>query len=141
MRKFLLLLVLSIFSIVYTQDSKNENTSIIFKEIKGDTSFVLSSFKFKVQWDSKLSYSKNIGYYGGIKKLIIYNSNKTINSFLNIEDVTGLNEIVFRFYDYNSDGYLDFAIPLASGKSTWLKYYLYDAEKLKFYHNKEWDYK
>ncbi|MDE0536943.1 hypothetical protein, partial [Tenacibaculum sp. L6] len=112
-----------------------------YKSVRSDTSFVVSGFKFIINWDSKLTYSENIGYYGGIKHLKIYKNQKLINKFSNIEDVTGLDEIIFRFYDYNNDGYMDFTVPLSSGKSIWLKYYFFDSKTTQFYHDKNWDYK
>lgn len=140
MKRLLKLIFILFISVMYSQEEVSKNLTLVFKKIKSDTCFVVMDFKFEVNWNSKLSYSENIGYYGGIEKIKIYKFNKLINQYSNIEDVTGLSAIIFRFYDYNQDSYLDFSLPLASGKKIWLKYYFFNTKTHKFRHVKELDY-
>ena len=70
----------------------------------------------------------------------IYYKNQLINSFSNIEDVIALGEVYMHICDYNMDDYLDFSIPIASGKTTWRGYYLYNPLLNQFENRKEWDY-
>lgn len=118
-----------------------KDKDIVFKSVNKSQIFKVNNFKFIVTWDKKLSYSSNLkSHYGGVKELQIYREGKCINSFKNLEDPTALDRIVFRFYDYNLDGFIDFAIPIDSGNTTWLKYYLYDSKTKTYNHKKEWDY-
>lgn len=102
--------------------------------------FKVDKFAFEVTWDSKQNYSTNIGYYGGIKTLKIYTNNQLLNTIENIEDAIALGEIYLNFYDFNFDGYLDFSVPIDSGKSISRKYYLFNKEMNQFKYYKEWDY-
>jgi hypothetical protein len=102
--------------------------------------FNIDSFRFDIEWDKKLNYSDNIGYYGGIKLLKIYKDKHLIYSIKNIEDVIALGKIYFDFYDYNMDGFMDFSFPISQGKSQWRKYFLYDNSSNTFKSFKEWDY-
>lgn len=102
--------------------------------------FKIDDYLFDVVWDNKMSYSENIGYYGGIKSLKIYKDNKLINKFENIEDGIALGKIYFNFYDYNFDGYIDFSLPIDAGKTVWRKYFLFDKAQQKFKHITDWDY-
>ena len=113
---------------------------IIILNMNDTKAYHIENLKFNVTWDSKLSYSDNIGYYGGIKELHIYKSNKKIQSLFDIEDTIALGDLNFRFYDYNLDGYLDFSIPLNCGRSCWERYYLYNPTSEVFEHKKDWDY-
>lgn len=113
---------------------------VIMINMNDTKAYYIEDFKFNVTWDSKFSCSDNIGYYGGIKELRVYKSNKKIQSLYDIEDTIALGDINFRFYDYNLDGYLDFSIPLGCGKSCWEKYYLYNPKSGVFEHKKDWDY-
>ena len=45
---------------------------IIILNMNDTKAYHIENLKFNVTWDSKLSYSDNIGYYGGIKELHIY---------------------------------------------------------------------
>jgi hypothetical protein len=100
----------------------------------------IKNFTFNVTWNNKLSYSENIGYYGGIKKLIINKGNKQLQIINNIEDAVALGNIYFSFYDYNFDGYIDFSIPIDCGKNCWYKYYIFNPKSNKFEHKKSWNY-
>ncbi|SDS51078.1 hypothetical protein SAMN05216503_3293 [Polaribacter sp. KT25b] len=117
-----------------------KDKDIVFKTVNKSQIFKVNNFKFNVTWDKKLSYSNNLGSYGGIKELKIYKGNKLVNVFKNIEDPNALNQIVFRFFDYNLDGYIDFSVQIDSGKSTWEKYYLYNPTENKYEHIETWDY-
>mgnify|MGYP000114916569 CR=1 FL=1 len=97
----------------------------------------IQNFTLDIIWDTELSYSENIGYYGGIKKLTIYKGNKVIQVINNIEDNIALGNILFNFYDYNLDGHIDFTLPI---NSRWLTYYIFNQQTNKFEHKKEWDY-
>ncbi|ARV15785.1 XAC2610-related protein [Polaribacter sp. SA4-12] len=118
-----------------------KDKDIVFKTVNKSQIFKVNNFKFIVTWDKKLSYSSNFeSHYGGIEELQIYKDGQCMNSFKNMEDPTALDRIVFRFYDYNLDGYIDFTVPIDSGKNTWEKYYLYNPTKNKYEHIETWDY-
>jgi|TARA_B110000091_G_scaffold12237_2_gene11826 hypothetical protein len=118
-----------------------KDKDIVFKSVNKSQIFKVNNFKFIVTWDKKLSYSSNFeSHYGGIKELKIYKGNKLLNVFKDIDDPNALNQIVFRFYDYNLDGYIDFSVPIDSGKNTWEKYYLYNPTENKYEHITTWDY-
>lgn len=146
MKKILLLLSIYICSIGYSQNFNStdwENLKYDSQEhftVTKTEKFEIDSFLFDVVWDSKLYYSENIGYYGGIKILKIYKNNQLLDTIKNIEDGIALGEIYFNFYDYNLDGYLDFTIPITCGKICWLKYYIFNPQKKKYEHLKDWDY-
>ena len=116
---------------------EDENTRIL--EISKTQTSKYKNLIFIVVWDEKLSYSDNIGYYGSIKKLKIYNHGKLINTLLNIEDGIALGTIRLEVYDYNFDGHLDFIIPINCGKICWEAYYLFDSKTNKFAHCESWD--
>ena len=132
--------------LLFSQDIRDVNWTSFEKEdvqfiyLNKTSDFTVDKYLFKVIWDDKLSYSENIGFYGGVKSLKIVKGTKVLNDIKNIEDVIALNRVVFRFYDFNFDGYIDFALPISGGKRTWLKYYFYDSSIKKFKHNKNWDY-
>lgn len=142
MFKKLFLLVLLIPLILYPQ--KNENDWVPFSNelietisISKQDIFEIKDFKFEIIWDSKLSFSENIGYYGGIRKLIIYKENNKIQEINNIEDNIALGTINLSLYDYNFDGYLDFTIPI---NSRWLMYFIFNPQINQFEHREDWDY-
>lgn len=117
---------------------KNEpTTQLVFTS---STTKHVKDYTFKVKWDDKLSYSKNLGHYGGIAELKIYKNNQYLQRIQNIEDGIALGEIRFTFYDYNMDGHIDFTVPITCGKSCYDAYYLYNPQTEKFEHQKDWDY-
>lgn len=77
----------------------------------------VDGFPLEAIWDKKLSYSDNLGHYGGISKLKIFKNGKHLQTLENIEDGLALGQLYLTFYDYNMDGYLDFSIPIDCGKS------------------------
>lgn len=111
-----------------------------FTVTKETQKFSIDEFRFEIIWDEKLSYSSNIGYYGGIKSLKIYKNNQLLNTFENIEDILALEEINFNFYDFNFDGYMDISLPIDAGKEIWYQYFLFDKTQNKFIHLNDWDY-
>jgi len=136
--------ILIIFSLIAGLSSYSQNywslfsdETIISNDVNQSKTFEIDCYKFKVIWNKKLSHSDNIGYYGGIETLTIYNNNKEIQTIKKIEDEIALGTIVFNFYDYNLDGHLDFTIPI---NSNWDGYYIYNPLIDKFEHQKEWDY-
>ncbi|WP_233883015.1 XAC2610-related protein [Tenacibaculum piscium] len=138
--KYLLMLLL-FSSTLNAQLTDFEKEAIIYKSIKNNETFKIKQFNFVITWDEKLSYSSNLErHYGGIKLLEIYEKDKHLTSFQNIEDPTALDEIVIRFYDYNLDGFIDFSLPISVGGSSWLRYYIYNPTTKKYLHEKEWDY-
>ncbi|MFD0762718.1 hypothetical protein ACFQZW_11555 [Lutibacter aestuarii] len=78
--------------------------------------FSIDRYNFEMNWNEQLSYSDNIGYYGGIEEMRIYDDNHLITKIVDIEDIVALGEIYFEFYDYNFDGYIDFSYPISQGK-------------------------
>ena len=143
MRNILLTYFIIQSSVVFSQNndwqefSREEKTTININRTK---IYEFANFSFDVVWDSNLSYSENIGYYGGIKKLGIYKNDKKLQTINDIEDSIALGNISFVLYDYNFDGYLDFTIPLDCGKTCWVKYYLYNPISNEFEHREDWDY-
>lgn len=102
--------------------------------------FSVDGFTFKITWDDKLSYSANLGYYGGVKKMEVFLKEKHIQTLYDIEDGVGLGDIQMCFADYNMDDTIDFTIPIRCGKSCYSSYYLFDDQKQEFTHYKDWDY-
>ena len=100
----------------------------------------VGDLSFQAIWNSKLSFSDNIGYYGGIAELRIFKNKKHLQTIKNIEDGIALGNINFEVYDYNMDGYLDFTVPIDFGGSCNYAYYLYNPKTTKFEHRKQWDY-
>lgn len=133
--------------VLHSQINKQNNwQELLYKDQKHFTvtaktqKFKLDKYTFETTWDSKQNYSNNIGYYGGIKTLKIYKDNKLLNTISKIEDAIALGEIYFEFYDYNFDGYIDFSVPIDSGKGVSRKFYLYNKELNQFKYYKDWDY-
>jgi hypothetical protein len=146
MNKILIILIILFNTISYSQTFKGRNwKDFNYDDAKHFTvtkteKFTINKLLFNVVWGNNIFYDKNIGYYGGIKSLKIYNGKKLLNSFENIEDFIGLGEIYFEFNDYNFDGYLDFSYPIYQGAHTWRTYYLYNNKAYKFINYKNWDY-
>lgn len=141
--KELILLLLLLPNIILAQKSNWVDFSkekIVTLEINKTKTYKIYDFAFNVVWNEKLSFSENIGYYGGIKTLIINKGKNQLQTINTIEDKVGLGNIYFSFYDYNFDGYIDFSIPIDCGKNCWEKYYLFNPKSNKFEHKKDWDY-
>lgn len=145
--KKMLILFLSLNGLeFYSQNFKNSNWVELLDKDKTSVTvtaktqnFKVGKFEFEPIWDSKQNYSENIGYYGGIKTMKIYKDNKFLNTISKIEDALALGEIYFEFYDYNFDGYIDFSVPIDSGKSVSRMYYLFNKELNQFKYYKSWD--
>ena len=142
MKLIVLFLFLLITSFNYSQDNKKNwlifsDELIVTIEVDKTDTYKINDLNLDVIWDSKLSYSDNIGYYGGIKSLTIYKENKKLQIINDIEDNIALGFIFFRFYDYNFDGYLDFTLPI---NSRWEMYFIYNPQTNKFDHREDWDY-
>lgn len=141
------LLFLNLFIILNTSCAQKNNWKEFSKEkiitlnINNTKLYKVKNFTFNVIWNKKLSNLKNLNYYyGGIKKLSIGKGNKQLQTINNIEDKIALGNIIFSFYDYNLDGYLDFSIPIDCGKSCYDRYYIFNPKSNKFEHKKSWDY-
>ena len=140
------LLFLSLFIISNKNFAQKNNWKDFSKEkittlnINKTKIYKIKNFTLSAVWNSKLSYSENIGYYGGIEKLIIFKENKQLQIINNIEDGIALGNINFYFYDYNFDGHIDFSIPFDCGKICWEKYYIFNPKSNKFEHKVNWDY-
>jgi len=146
MKKILVTLFIVINIVSYSQNF-NEKDWVPFDANRVTTLTItktenlkFKNFEFKIIWDKKLSYSNNIGYYGGIKSMKIFSNSKLINTYENIEDGVALGEIYLRLYDYNMDGNIDFTLPIDCGKSCYQTYYLFNPKLQKFENNKDWDY-
>lgn len=142
----LFIIFLLIFQNVISQEFNSddwiwfEDENVTHITITKSQTIKYENIQFIIEWDDKLSYSNKIGYYGGVKSMKIYYMNELINTFSNIEDVVGLGEIYLNIYDYNMDSYLDFSIPISSGKTLWRGYYLFNPVPNRFENIKAWDY-
>lgn len=145
MKNTILLILLSSI-ILKSQSFTSKDWKVMANELTTTLSFTKSEiqnikdFSFKAVWDNQLSYSENLGYYGGISELHILKMNNEIQTLYNFEDNIGLGQIDLTFYDYNMDGAIDFSVPIECGKSCYFKYYLFNPKSQKFEHQKEWDY-
>lgn len=139
-------LIITLFTSILLFSQKSEYWVLMDKEtittlsLSKSETLSVNEFSFQATWDNKLSYSENLGYYGGISELQVFKNNKPIQMIKNIEDGIGLGEMSFTFYDYNMDGYTDFKIPIDCGKSCYDAYYLFNPQTEKFEHQQEWDY-
>lgn len=140
MKKHLLLIVILITTISYSQLKPLKDTDLLTKSIIKNTSFKVDKFEFKIEWTDKLSHSPNLGYLGGIKSLKIYSKGILINNFKSIKDEVGLQEFIFDFYDFNLDGTIDFRIRRECGGRCYYSYYLSNIQMNKFENPKEWDF-
>ncbi|NRB58311.1 MAG: hypothetical protein HRU50_00045 [Winogradskyella sp.] len=113
-----------------------DSISINIDVTKYTKMFKANHLSFKVIWDQKLSFSDNIGHYGGIKELEIYKRGNNLNTLYNLEDAKALGLIQFQFDDFNFDGELDFRIPV--NDKHW-KYYLFNPTANIYGHAKDWD--
>ena len=135
---FIALIVLSNF--IFAQENNWQEFSkekIITVNFNKTGIYKVQNYSLDVVWDENLSYSENIGYYGGIKKMTIHKDNREIQVIENIEDNVTLGTINFNFYDYNLDGYLDFTLPI---NSRWLMYFIFNPQSTEFEHRENWDY-
>lgn len=143
-KQVFLIITLFTFTLLFSQ--KSESWLLMDKEPITTLSFSKSEtlsvneFSFQATWDNKLSYSDNLGYYGGISELKVLKNNKLLQTIKNIEDGIAIGEINITFYDYNMDGYIDFSIPIDCRKSCYDAYYLFNPQTEKFEHQKEWAY-
>lgn len=112
-----------------------------FIRVKKSGEYKISEhYKVKVDWDDRLSHDPgNLGYYGGIKKLTIYQDGRVIDVIHNIEDGLAFGEIEISFADYNKDGYLDITVPRGSGKSVWYNYYIFNPKTNSWEKRKDWN--
>lgn len=147
MKKIILLILFILsFTILKSQSFNANDWKLMEQEHTVTLSFTKSetqnikNISLKTIWNNKLSYSENIGYYGGISELHISENKAHIQTIKNIEDGIALGYINLTFYDYNMDGYLDFTIPIDCGNSCYGSYYLFNPQSVKFEHQKEWDY-
>ncbi|MGM0934609.1 MAG: XAC2610-related protein [Bacteroidota bacterium] len=140
MKKLFSLVLLISLTSTYSQNPDWELFSeedIHTLEVNKSGIYKLGNIALDVVWDDKLSYSENIGYYGGIKSLKIFKENQRIQELKNLEDHIALGSFNFNFYDYNLDGYLDFTIPI---NSRWKAYYIFNPHIGKFEPREDWDY-
>lgn len=142
MKKLILMPLFLICHLAFSQNKWQlfKNEQVTTKKIHTTESFTIDELTFSAQWDEQLSFTENIGYYGGIARLKIYKDGQEIQTIKNLEDGLILGYVIFDFYDFNLDGHLDFAVPISSGKSRWDKYFIYNPHTKKFEHRKEWDY-
>lgn len=113
------------------------NAQKTIQVIKDTNTFTVSNLEFISSWDDKLSYSKNIGHYGGIAELKVYKDNNYLHTINAIKDHIALGYITFTFDDFNLDGYLDFTVPL---NEKFPMYYLFDPKTQKYQRAEDWDY-
>lgn len=136
--KFLILITL--FSAMLVKAQQNDNDSFTTLTFTKSETLTVADLSFQAIWDDKLSYSSNIGHYGGIAELRVFKNKKHLQTIKNIEDGIALGDIKLDVHDYNMDGYLDFKVPISCGRSCNYSYYLYNPQTKKFEHRKEWDY-
>lgn len=140
MKKTILISLVVLSNFIFAQENNWQEfpeEKIITVNINKTGIYEAQNFSLDVVWDENLSYSENIGYYGGIKKMIINKDNREIQVIENLEDNVALGTIYFNFYDYNLDGYLDFTLPI---NSRWLMYYIFNPQTNQFEHLEDWDY-
>jgi len=136
--KFLILITL--FSAMLVKAQQNDNNSFTTLTFTKSETLTVADLSFQAIWDDELSYSSNIGHYGGIEELRVFKNKKHLQTIKNIEDGIALGDIKLDVHDYNMDGYLDFKVPISCGRSCNYSYYLYNPQTKKFEHRKEWDY-
>lgn len=145
MKKITILYLLLVSSSALAQNfDSNDWNSINVNHIPQLTFTKTESLKFQhltfnVKWNPKLSYSNNIGYYGGIGEMKIYYKNQLLQTIKKIEDGVALGEIYMWLFDFNMDGFLDFSIRSDCGKSCYDNFYIYNHSVKEFEHLKEWD--
>lgn len=140
MKKTILISLVVLSNFIFAQENNWQEFSkekIITVNINKTGIYKAQNYSLDVHWDENLSYSENIGYYGGIKKMTIHKGNREIQVIENLEDNVALGTIYFNFYDYNLDGYLDFTLPI---NSRWLMYYIFNPQTIQFEHLEDWDY-
>lgn len=140
MKKTILISLVVLSNVIFAQENNWQEFSeekIITVNINKTGIYKAQNYSLDVVWDENLSYSENIGYYGGIKKMIINKDNREIQVIENLEDNVALGTIYLNFYDYNLDGYLDFTLPI---NSRWLMYYIFNPQTNLFEHLEDWDY-
>ena len=139
MKNILLTFLIIHCNILFSQNNWQEfsNEDVLLMSINETRDYAIEDFNFDVVWDSTLSYSENIGYYGGISKLRISKKDILLQEINNIEDNIALGYISFHFYDYNFDGYLDFTVPI---NERWEMYFIFNPQTNTFEHQEDWDY-
>lgn len=140
MKKTILISLVVLSNVIFAQENNWQEFSeekIITVNINKTGIYKAQNYSLDVVWGENLSYSENIGYYGGIKKMIFYKDNREIQVIENLEDNVALGTIYLNFYDYNLDGYLDFTLPI---NSRWLMYYIFNPQTNQFEHLEDWDY-
>ncbi|MAT90250.1 XAC2610-related protein [Marixanthomonas ophiurae] len=145
--KNILYLLLLFLNFSYAQNFNNINNWVLFEnedittfKITKSETIKINNLLFEAKWNDSLSYSNNIGYYGGVSELKLSFKGKYIQTIKNIEDGIALGEIPITFYDFNMDGFLDFYIRIDCGKVCHLNYYFFDETSSTFIYKKEWDY-
>lgn len=142
MRLFLITLLFTINSFSQSSGTWIKGSDLPIKVVTISKSGIqnIGLFELKTLWDDKLSYSSNIGYYGGIKELSIYLNGTQVNVLKNIEDYVALGDIRLEFFDFNFDGILDFRMPISCGRSCNFKYYIFNLGTNQFDYSSSWDY-
>mgnify|MGYP004704562549 CR=1 FL=1 len=144
MKNILSLLLIGYHTMMFSQnfDSKDWTVNDMYKipmlTITKSENLKHHDLTFKIKWNPSLSYSNNIGSYGGIGEMKIYYKDQYLQTIKNIEDGVALGEIYMFFFDFNLDGYLDFSIREDCGKSCYDQYYLYNVKKRRFKKNEAW---
>lgn len=138
--KVKILFIIALFAVMLVTAQQADTISRTTLSFTKSETLSVDDLSFQAIWDDKLSYSDNIGYYGGIGELKVFKDNQYLQTIKNIEDGIALGNINFNVYDYNMDGYLDFTVPIDCGRSCNYSYYLYNPETKKFEHRIEWDY-
>lgn len=140
MKKTILISLVVLSNVIFAQENNWQEFSeekIITVNINKTGIYKAQNYSLDVVWGENLSYSENIGYYGGIKKMIFNKDNREIQVIENLEDNVALGTIYLNFYDYNLDGYLDFTLPI---NSRCLMYYIFNPQTNQFEHLEDWDY-
>lgn len=109
----------------------------VIEVTKETKTFKVGELEFKPIWDEKLNFSDNIGYYGGVKTLKIYKNGNQSQTLNRIEDNIALGYIIFKFEDFNLDGFIDFTVPL---NEKYPMYYLFNPTTNKYERAEDWDY-
>lgn len=144
MKYILLILLIGYHTMMFSQnfDSKdwtiNDMDKIPGLTITKTENLKFQNLTFKVKWNPSLSYSNNIGSYGGIGEMKIYYKDKYLQTLKKIEDGVALGEIYMYLFDFNMDGFLDFSIRSHCGGTCYDNFYIYNPAIKKFEQLKEW---
>lgn len=108
--------------------------------IDSTQTFQVGVFTFEAVYDENMSFSENIGNWGGIRQMTISKNSRHLQTMTDIKDIFGFGVVQIEFYDFNLDGHIDMRFVLAEGKAHFHEYFLFNPQKQIFKHAEDWDY-